>query len=321
MKLSIVCITAVLGMGSAGAVELPGPVVDTAWLAMHKNEVQIVDVRSDLDSLKAAPKFETDKKTGKRVLVDVGGHIPDSLTVDFSTIRADQTINGLKVKYMLPSKESFQHLVQEAGIRSGKPVVLVAVGRDVSDVDEALRMYWELKVYGDDHVAVLDGGMAAWLGEGREFSIIPTAHSTGDWMAKDARASLVASSDEVANASSGTTAQLVDARNQSQYFGLSKKDNVLAFGHIAGAKSYAPELLLRNQDGALKFYPANTYRNLLAGEEIKPDAPTITYCNTGHLASGAWFVMSEIVGDHSVKLYDGSMHLWTNEKRPVAGVL
>jgi|GEM_PF-3162347 len=34
-------------------------------------------------------------------------------------------------------------------------------------------------------------------------------------------------------------------------------------------------------------------------------------------ASGGWFIQHELLGNKNVKLYDGSMHEWTLEKRPV----
>ena len=53
---------------------------------------------------------------------------------------------------------------------------------------------------------------------------------------------------------------------------------------------------------------------------VDPQASTITYCNTGHLASSAWFVLSEVLGNKQTRLYDGSMHEWTLEKRAVQSV-
>ena len=43
----------------------------------------------------------------------------------------------------------------------------------------------------------------------------------------------------------------------------------------------------------------------------------ITYCNSGQLAAASWFVFSELLGNKNVSLYDGSMHQWAVEKRPV----
>jgi thiosulfate/3-mercaptopyruvate sulfurtransferase len=50
---------------------------------------------------------------------------------------------------------------------------------------------------------------------------------------------------------------------------------------------------------------------------IDTTAAIITYCNSGQLASASWFVFSELLGNDKVKLYDGSMHQWSLEKRPV----
>ena len=48
------------------------------------------------------------------------------------------------------------------------------------------------------------------------------------------------------------------------------------------------------------------------------DKPAIAYCNSGHLGSTDWFVMSEILHRSGTKLYDGSMSEWTADaSRPV----
>jgi thiosulfate/3-mercaptopyruvate sulfurtransferase len=65
---------------------------------------------------------------------------------------------------------------------------------------------------------------------------------------------------------------------------------------------------------------ANAYRAIFSQQNIKPDRSTITYCNTGHLASGAWFVAHEILKNKDAKLYAGSMNEWTHLKNPVVGL-
>jgi thiosulfate/3-mercaptopyruvate sulfurtransferase len=84
---------------------------------------------------------------------------------------------------------------------------------------------------------------------------------------------------------------------------------------------FPAELVMRQSSGALKFMSAATYRGLLKGQGIDPDAPAITYCNSGHLSSGPWFLMSELLGNRQVRLYDGSLHQWTLEKRPLVGAV
>ncbi len=302
------------------ALTVPGPIVDANWLANHSTQVQILEVRSDVKSFTREPEFETDKKTGKKKVVEVGGRIPDANVVNFKNVRAERMVDGRKLKYLVPEKADFEKLLQQAGINQGKPIILVPAGQDVSDIDEALRVYWQLKIYGEDNIAVLDGGMAGWLAQGRAFTVTPIKAANGNWTAKAYRSELVASSDDVANASKTGKTQLVDGRSPAQFLGISKRDYVKTYGHIAGAQAFAPELMTRSSDGALYFLKPNTYEALLKANGIKPNEPAISYCNSGHLASGPWFVMSELVGNKSTNLYDGSLYLWTLEGRPTQGV-
>ena len=50
---------------------------------------------------------------------------------------------------------------------------------------------------------------------------------------------------------------------------------------------------------------------------IDTKANIIAYCNSGQFDSASWFVFSESMGNKNVELYDGSMHQWAVEKRPV----
>jgi len=304
----------------AQAINLPGPVVSADWLANNMSEVQVIEVRTDIASYLRNPEFDTDKKTGQKFLVEVGGHIVSSTLLDFKKVRVDRLVGGKKIKFLIPEKPDFEKLVQSLGINSDKPIVLVPIGQDMSDIDEALRTYWSFKVYGEDQVAVLDGGIAGWLSEGREFTTATTPKATGNWLAKAERKELIASSDDVAAASKNGKPQLLDARQPAQYLGLAKRPDVMTFGHIAGSKELAPELLARSSNGALYFWQKKTYDALLAANGLNSKGQTIAYCNTGHLAAGGWFVMSELVGNKSTKLYDGSLYLWTLEGRPLVGV-
>jgi thiosulfate/3-mercaptopyruvate sulfurtransferase len=316
---------AVVGCLSVWAVQagvLPSTVVSTQWLADNINKVQIVEVRSNPKSFTAQPEIETDAKTGKKTLVEVGGHITESRLIDMKTMRTERVIDGNTVKYMIPERAAFEATIQSAGLDAGKPVVLVPAGVDATDVDDALRVYWQLKIYGQDDMAVLDGGMAAWLMDGRAFSSAAPLSKRGTWVAKsDRSAQYFASSQDVAQAIASKSATLIDARDLKQYHGLTKRDYVYAFGHLEGAKLYSPDLMVKTADGVVRFLAPSTYRSLMVAQGIDPAAPTIAYCNSGHLSSGPWFVASEILGSRSAKLYDGSLHQWTLEKRPLVGAV
>lgn len=306
----------------AQGVKLPGPVVDTGWLAANQAAVQIFEVRSNPKSFAAKPEFETDSKTGKKLLVEVGGHIPGSRLLDMKAMRSDRKFGELTVKYMIPELAVFEKVMQAAGMEADKPIVLVPMGTEVADLDDALRVYWQLKVYGEDRIAVLDGGMAAWLLEGRSFSSEPAPALSGNWRAvADRSAHYFADSEAVAAAIADKSATLVDARDLRQYHGLAKRDYVYAYGHLPGAKVLPPDLLTKAAGGAVKLQSPATYRGLLAAQGIDPAKASISYCNSGHLSSGPWFVMSELLGVKGARLYDGSLHQWTLEKRALEGAV
>ena len=299
---------------------LPGPLVDTQWLAANADKVQIVEVRGNAKSFTAQPEVTVDAK-GKKSIEEIGGHIPGSVLVDAKKMRVDRKYGDLTVKYMIPEAADFEQYVRKAGVVAGKPLVLVPVGMEVADINDALRMYWQFKVYGEDEMAVLDGGYASWLLEGRAISQDAPAVN-GTWRVKNDRTpQYFATSDDVATAVQSKSATLVDSRDAPLFHGLVKRDYVFGAGHIEGAKLYPTDLMFKTSGGALKFMAPATYRGLLAAQGIDDKAAAITYCNSGHLSSGPWFLMSEVLGNKQVKLYDGSLHQWTLEKRPLAGAV
>ena len=323
MKIPYLLRLAALALGLMGSLAqaglLPGPLVETEWLAQNAHQVQIVEVRSNVKSFASKPEISVDPK-GKKTIDEVGGHIPGAILANFKNIRTDRIIGGKRVQYMIPEAAEFQAYARTTGVKAGKPIVLVPVGAEVADVDEALRLYWQFKVYGEDEIAVLNGGYMAWLLEGRPYAQ-NTSTAPGDWTVKaDRTAQWFASSDDVQAAIQNKSATLVDARDAPTFHGLSKRDYVYDFGHLEGAMLYPTDLMFKNTGGALKFMPADTYRALFKGQGIDPQKQAITYCNSGHLASGPWFLMSEIMGNPQTRLYDGSMHEWTLEKRPVVSI-
>jgi thiosulfate/3-mercaptopyruvate sulfurtransferase len=315
-------VIAAFGLSVAHAGVLPGPVIDTQWLASNLDKVQVIEVRGDVKSFITAPEFDTDAKTGKKVLTDVGGHIPGSKLIDMKTMRVDRMVGDQKVKYMIPEQADFQKRVQAEGVEAGKPIVLVPVGVDGTDMDDALRVYWQFKVYGEDNIAVLDGGMATWLAEGRAFSQAPADTAGGTWVAKaDRSQEYGATSDDVVKAMANKSATLVDTRDVASYQGLTKRDYVFGYGHLDGAKLYSIDLMFKKNGAGVKMLSPNTYRALLTAQGVDPSAALISYCNSGHLSSGPWFVASEILGNKNAKLYDGSLHEWTLEKRQLVGAV
>lgn len=294
---------------------LPKPLVETNWLSENIDHVFILDIRANKKSYTAKPVFSQDKKTGKQTLLKVGGHIPAANYIEYKPLRGDQIIGGVTIKHMLPHKNAFESSMQQAGVNKNSRIVITTNAENDFDITMASRVYWQLKYYGHNEVSILNGGTAQWLSEGRDFSTTSSKPSTGNWKATAERSEILANSHDVANAVDDAT-QLIDARSISQYLGTSKSSKVKEKGHIKSAKHYPVELMTTRKM-PVKFLPIDELIQVTNALGIQPNQDNITYCNSGHLASGGWFVMHALLGNENAKLYDGSMHQWTAEKRPV----
>lgn len=307
-------------MSSALATTLPGPVVSAQWLQEHQKDVVILDVRDDLETWTAAPEFETDKTTGKSKLTQTGGHIAGALPLDFSKVRVARMEEGRKIDKMLPDKAAVRDLMQATGLTKDRPIVITMPGESVEEVDEAARVYWTLRYYGAGELAILDGGNAAWLQGGFPVSQEGIKVARGNWEPAFERRELLVGMADVEQAIRDKT-QLVDARPASQYLGVvAKKPAVLAAGHVEGARNLPGDLRVRPSGLAMQFLKPEEYVAVYRAMNVDPQAPTVTYCNTGHMAAGSWFIQSEILHAPVVQLYDGSMHEWTTFGRPVVGL-
>ncbi|MDE2156524.1 MAG: sulfurtransferase [Xanthomonadaceae bacterium] len=306
-----------LASATVRATELPGPIVSPQWLARHRGEVNIVDVRDDPASFARAPRFAAGNDGN--TLSAMGGHIPGAVLLDFGKVRVTRRIDGRRIQWMLPDRAYFQALIRGIGVQAGRPTVIVPEGVDGNDLDMAARVYWSMKVYGDDRIALLDGGTSGWLRSGMPFATTTSATSApGTWTASAPRMRYVATSADVSRAIGH--GQIVDARPMPFYLGLARKPMVLAAGHVKGAVDMPPDLRAVVTGGSAHYLTAAQYAGIFRHLDIAPHKATITYCNTGHLAAGAWFVLHEIMKNPDVRLYDGSMHEWTTENRPVVGL-
>jgi thiosulfate/3-mercaptopyruvate sulfurtransferase len=109
-------------------------------------------------------------------------------------------------------------------------------------------------------------------------------------------------------------ATLLDGRSQAQFDGREKSPQATRAGHLPGAVHLDHTRAFQPATGRLR--PVAELEQLF---EKVPPGPVVSYCNTGHLASTNWFVLSEVLKRPEVTLYDGSMSEWTQDPgRPVA---
>jgi len=289
-----------LAAGSAQAERLiDQPLVDAAWLnsQLGKPDLVILDIRDKAKDA-AAPY--------------AAGHVPGAIEAQYSTYGWRASIDG--APGMLPNLEDITARIAALGVNDDTQVVIVPAGTNVSEFGGATRVYWTFKVLGHDNVAILDGGYNAWTAAGAPVSTEAVAPAAGHFTAKP-RPELRAAVSEVEQAIASDV-NLIDARSVAQFIGKEKTATVKELGTIPTAVNLNFDSFWDKDNG--RFASKATIDALVQQAGVSDSNGVITFCNTGHLASIAWFGLSEVAGLEGVRLYDGSMSQWTlDPARPV----
>jgi thiosulfate/3-mercaptopyruvate sulfurtransferase len=272
-----------LGLGlavpsPASAVELPGPLVDPEWLAdrLGDDGLVILDVRPG-EALE-------------------GEHIPGARIVSFEDLRMEREADGMMLTRMSLTGPAFQRLMRRTGVDATDSVVVTWAGSDPDAVSNAAYLYWQLKYYGHDRVALLDGGNSAWRAADFDVTDEVTPEGRGSFVAGPGRDELLA------------TTELVDTRPLAFHIGLEQRDYVFARGHIPGSDLFPFAFYTTGEDQ--HFRSREELRGIANDLGLELGRPIIAYCNSGHASASGWFVLSELLGERAA-LYDGSLHAWT----------
>jgi thiosulfate/3-mercaptopyruvate sulfurtransferase len=314
---TILCTIALFSLAAAAnaATRVPGPLVDTAWIASQSQnpDVVVIDVRDDPANFDR--QLSDKEKADPRA--PIVGHIPGARLLDWKLVRETREIDGVKLDKMVLTPEAFEKLMRQLGVGNDQAAVIVSNGKDSTSVTMATRVYWMLKYYGHDNMALLDGGLKKWLAESRPLAFDKPTVTPSQFAASKPRGELLASLTDVEKAVGQKSAQLIDGRTADYYVGQNMTSDVKGKGHLPGARMMAHKDLVDEKTGT--FLPRGELLAMASEAGIATEGEAIAYCNTGHLGSGPWFVMSELLGNSKAKLYDGSMHEWTkNSSRPVS---
>ena len=139
---------------------LPGTLVNPEWLAERLTQpgLQVVDIRGYVKTEDLGEGRQHAEYVGARDEYD-REHIPGSVFVDWTTDIVDP---DNEVKAQLAPADRFAEAMGRRGIGDETDVVVV----DHTGGHFATRLWWALKYYGHDRVAVLDGGFNRWKGLG-----------------------------------------------------------------------------------------------------------------------------------------------------------
>lgn len=294
--LFVAALVAALSMSAAVAGEpLRGVIgADALEARLGEKTLVVLDIRSGETREKGNALFQR-------------GHIRGAIHADYA--HASWRLPREKTSVYLPEPAQFEALAGDLGIAPESDVVIVHEGTDTTSFGAAARVYWSFKAMGHASIAILDGGYQGWSADkARPSTTGPSNPAPTIYEARPVAALRASLDDVLAAEKSG--AVLVDSRPESYFSGLEKHKAVLAFGHIPGAVSI-PHTRSFGADFRLKDRATLAKEFAVASNAVT----TIAYCNTGHWGATDWFVLSEILGQKGVKLYDGSMLEYGFEKR------
>lgn len=191
------------------------------------------------------------------------------------------------------------HLFSQRGVTPDRPVVVYEQDSGIN----AARAFWYLEYLGHPDAHVLDGGLDAWVADGRPTTTEAVEPSKSDWHGtpvEDRVAGWQLVHDRLGNA--GTA--ILDTRSDGEYYA----ENVRAKrgGAIPGAvhlewkKNLAP-------DG--RFKPEDELRAMYESAGVTPDKEVVTYCQGGYRAAHSYLAL-RILGYPAVRTYTGSWKEW-----------
>lgn len=276
---------------------LPGSLVSPAWLAAHLNDpqIQVVDIRGYVktEDLGAGRQHAEYVSAQDEYVTE---HIPGSVFIDWTVDIVDPS---QEVKAQLASAERFADAMSVRGIDGKTDVVAV----DHTGGHFATRLWWALKYYGHDRVAVLDGGINRWKELGFPLTAVVPDVENRQFIPREQPRLRIEADELLARINAGDS-RIVDARDPAQYTGAVRRGT--RGGHVPSAINLWAKALV-NEDGTWKR--DDELRKILSAGGIQPEQPVVAYCNGGVTATSVLFALDRI-GHTSWANYDGSWNEW-----------
>ncbi len=268
---------------------MPDALVTTDWLAQH---LQAPDVRV-VDATWFLPGSGRDARAEH-----AARHIPRAVFFDVDEIGEARGLHP----HMVPSAAKFSSRVRDMGLGDGVRVVVYDGNRFMASA----RVWWMFRHMGARDVAVLDGGLGKWVGEGRPVEDTASRPTPRHFTARQNQL-IHRELDQVRANLTAKREQVVDARAAGRFHGREPEPRAgLRGGHIPGSTNL-PYVDLIAADGTLK--PKDELRRRFADAGVDLARPIVTTCGSGVSAAVINLALFEL-GVEDAALYDGSWAEW-----------
>lgn len=267
-------------------------VVDTNWLEQHLKD-------SGLVILDASQSTSVNKQENAIQGTYIPGSLPFSLK-EFS----DQ---DNELPNTLPSPEYFERKCRELGINSTSKIVVY----DNAGIYWSPRVWWMFQVMGHEDVAILDGGLPAWIKENRATTeSFSQADRQGNFKA-NFNNELVKSIQDINQNLTSQSFHVVDARSKGRFDGTAPEPREgLKSGHIPNSSNIPYQKVLI--DGYFKSVEELNEIFEASGD----DKPQVFSCGSG-LTACIVSLAHSLISDKISPVYDGSWTEWAQSGGPI----
>ncbi|MBP0463007.1 sulfurtransferase [Roseomonas sp. PWR1] len=266
--------------------------VSTEWLAgeLGKPDLLVFDCSTFL------PNEPGNKHDAFRA-----ARIPGARMFDIDAIADKET----DLPHMVPTPAAFARMVGALGISNGHRIVFY----DQHGLRSSPRGWWMMRLFGHDRVAVLDGGLPAWVKEGRPTESGEAPAPAPASFVPDFRAGMLAGIGDVKRIVADGSALIIDARAKGRFDGTAPEPRAgLPSGHMPGAAN-VPVTDMAGPDGRMKDPAA--LRAIFAAAGAAGGKPVVTSCGSGVTACVLAFGLVR-AGLPEPAVYDGSWTEWAS---------
>ncbi|WP_370087300.1 sulfurtransferase [Ekhidna sp.] len=260
-------------------------IVSTHWLEQHLNE-------ADLIVLDASQSTSVKKQENAYE----GNYIPGSIAFSLKEFSEQDS----EFPNTLSSPEWFSQKCRELGVNHSSKIVVY----DNAGIYWSPRVWWMFKVMGHNNIAVLDGGLPAWIKDGKPITdTLITSQDQGDFKA-DLQPDLVKYFEDIQSNLERDTFHVVDARSAGRFDGSSPEPREgLDSGHIPNSANIPFEHVL--QDGYFKS--EDKLKKIFNG--VDQNKELVFSCGSG-LTACITMLAHHKVSNHISPIYDGSWTEW-----------
>ena len=240
------------------------------------------------------------------------GHIPNSIFCNLET-DLSSPITASTGRHPLPDFNEFIKKLGNWGVDNQTQVIAYD---DVAGAFSA-RLWWQIRTFGHNKVAVLDGGIPQWIKEGKALQQgLPTI--TAKTFVPNIDNNTWLNTEQIKANLEAQTFTILDARTPERYRGESEPIDTVA-GRIPNSLNRAFQLNL-GEDGL--FLNADElkkqFESIIKKTPNKSANDIVHLCGSGVTACHNMLAM-EIAGLTGSKLYVGSWSEWIRDKNhPVA---